>query len=201
MALIDVLHTSILAAAILISVAYTIGLCLYRIYFSPVSHIPGPLLAKATYWYEFYYDVVQQGQYTFKIKELHEHYGPIVRINPEEVHIADADFYDVIYSGSSQRRDKWAWFCNSFGIPNSAFATVKHEQHRLRRHALNPFFSKAKVRSLQPLIEEVAHQLLARFEEFQRLGQPFTVSLAFAALTNGKCLRQRGLEIAFDIQS
>jgi hypothetical protein len=26
-------------------------------------------------WYEFYYDVVLGGQYTFKIKELHQQYG------------------------------------------------------------------------------------------------------------------------------
>ncbi|EXJ85668.1 hypothetical protein A1O1_06034 [Capronia coronata CBS 617.96] len=177
-------QSPLLLGILCLAVFYVVGLSLYRIYLSPVAHVPGPWLAKATYWYEFYYDVVQQGQYTFKIKQLHEQYGPIVRINPEEVHVADADFYDVIYAGSSQRRDKWAWFCQQFGIPDSAFATVKHEHHRLRRQALNPFFSKAKVRSLQPLIEEVAHTLLARFEDFRQQGQPLTVSLAFAALTN-----------------
>jgi cytochrome P450 len=135
--------------------------------------------------YEFYYDVWLKGHYTFKIKELHKKYGPIVRINPEEVHIADPDFYDVIYAGSSQKRDKWDWFCNQYGIPESTFATVEHDQHRVRRGALNPFFSKAKVRSLQPLIQGVASNLLSRLEEFQVSGEPMTISLAFAALTNG----------------
>ncbi|EXJ73188.1 uncharacterized protein A1O5_02948 [Cladophialophora psammophila CBS 110553] len=161
-----------------------IGLCINRIYFSPVAHIPGPLLAKISYWYVFYYDVVLRGQYAFKIKKLHEQYGPVVRINPAEVHFADPDFYDAIYAGPSQKRDKWSWFCRQFGIPDSTFATVGHDQHRLRRSALNPFFSKAKVRSLQPLIEDVARKLLARFEEFQMLGDPLTISLGFAALTN-----------------
>lgn len=125
------------------------------------------------------------GQYTFKIKELHKKYGPVIRINPEEVHVADPDFYDVIYTGPTQKRDKWAWFCNQFGIPDSAFASVKHDVHRMRRNALNPFFSKAKVRSLQPLIEEVAHNLISRFEGFKKSGDHFTLSLAYAALTNG----------------
>lgn len=135
--------------------------------------------------YEFYYDVVLKGQYTFKIKELHRQYGPIIRINPQEVHIADPDFYDMIYAGSSQKRDKWSWFVNQFGIPDATFATVGHDLHRLRRSALNPFFSKAKVRSLQPLIEDVARNLLDRFEEFRLMDQPLTISLGFAALTNG----------------
>jgi hypothetical protein len=135
--------------------------------------------------YEFYYDVWLKGQYTFKIRELHKQYGPIIRINPDEVHIADPDFYDVVYAGSTQKRDKWDWFCNQYGIPEATFATVGHDQHRMRRGALNPFFSKAKVRSLQPLIERVASNLLSRFEEFRTSGEPMTISLAFAALTNG----------------
>jgi hypothetical protein len=47
----------------------------YSVYFGPLAKFPGPRLAAATLWYEFYYDVYLVGQYTFKIKELHERYG------------------------------------------------------------------------------------------------------------------------------
>lgn len=47
----------------------------YSVYFGPLSKFPGPKLAAATLWYEFYYDVILSGRYTFKIKELHEKYG------------------------------------------------------------------------------------------------------------------------------
>jgi hypothetical protein len=47
----------------------------YSVYFGPLSKFPGPKLAAATLWYEFYYDVIRQGNYTFKIKELHSKYG------------------------------------------------------------------------------------------------------------------------------
>jgi hypothetical protein len=43
----------------------------YSVYFGPLSKFLGPKLAAATLWYEFYYDVILKGQYTFKIKELH----------------------------------------------------------------------------------------------------------------------------------
>ena len=48
---------------------------LYSVYFGPLSKFPGPKLAAATLWYEFYYDAVLKGRYTFKIKELHQKYG------------------------------------------------------------------------------------------------------------------------------
>jgi hypothetical protein len=47
----------------------------YSVYFGPLAKFPGPKLAAATLWYEFYYDVIMKGRYTFKIKELHEKYG------------------------------------------------------------------------------------------------------------------------------
>ena len=45
-----------------------------RLYFHPLTHIPGPKLAALTWWYEFYFDVVRQGRYVFHIQELHERY-------------------------------------------------------------------------------------------------------------------------------
>lgn len=54
---------------------YAIAGVVYRLYFSPLSKFPGPKIAAATYWYEFYYDAILRGRYIFKIKELHEKYG------------------------------------------------------------------------------------------------------------------------------
>lgn len=56
-------------------IIYFLTVAIYRLYFHPLSHIPGPKLAALTRWYEAYYDVYQNGQYTFKIKELHKEYG------------------------------------------------------------------------------------------------------------------------------
>lgn len=90
--------------------AYVVQLAVRRLYFSPISHIPGPKLAAATWWYEFYYDIVLGGQYTFKIIDLHKKYGPVVRINPDEVHVGDPDFYPELYPGASRRREKTRFF-------------------------------------------------------------------------------------------
>ena len=54
---------------------YGVSLVIYRLALHPLSKFPGPKLAAATLWYEFYYEVVKKGQLTFKIREWHQQYG------------------------------------------------------------------------------------------------------------------------------
>ena len=56
-------------------IAYYVAVAIYRLYLSPLAKFPGPKLAALTSWYEFYYDIVLQGRYVWKIAELHEQYG------------------------------------------------------------------------------------------------------------------------------
>lgn len=63
-----------------IFIIYFTGGVIYRLYLSPLAKFPGPKLAAATLWYEFYYDAVRRGRYTFKIKELHQRYGQSILV-------------------------------------------------------------------------------------------------------------------------
>jgi hypothetical protein len=152
----------------------------------PSSTILSPITYKTRY--EAYYDLWLGGQYTFKIINLHKKYGPIIRISPWEIHVSDPDFYEVIYasSASGHRRDKYDWFTKSFGLDNSVFGTPEHNLHRLRRSALAPYFSKASVRRLQPLLQDRVNKLLERLEGFRDSGEVLMASWAYSAFTNGK---------------
>lgn len=61
--------------ALLFFAIYSFVLAVYRLYFSPLAHFPGPKIAALSLWYEFYWDVIKRGRYTFKIQELHQRYG------------------------------------------------------------------------------------------------------------------------------
>ena len=117
---------------------------------------------------------------------MHTQYGPIVRINPCELHISDPHFYDTLYTsgGAGRKRDKWTWDTVA-GVPTSTLSTAAHDLHRSRRAAISPFFSMQNVRKLQPVIQEKVDILVQRFIEKGRKGEVINVGHAFSALTNG----------------
>nr|WNS47921.1 CapF [Capnodium sp. TTI-000886] len=157
-----VAYGSAILKALLLVVGYLICLGVYRLYLSPLAKIPGPKLAALTFLYEAYYDIICRGRYTWKIQELHKKYGPIVRINPREVHINDVNYYDQIYaSGSQHLRNKIRHMATH---DESMFDTFDAETHRIRRAAMSVSFSKRSIRALEPVIRATVEQLADRME-------------------------------------
>ncbi|KAK7953356.1 trichodiene oxygenase [Apiospora saccharicola] len=97
---------------------YFTTLAFYRLFLHPLSRFPGPRLAAVSRWYEAYYDVVQNGQYVFKIAELHKIYGPIIRISPHELHVNDAQLYR-----QDGTWDKYAWSVDAFATYGATMLT------------------------------------------------------------------------------
>ncbi|KAH7115315.1 cytochrome P450 [Dendryphion nanum] len=167
-----------------LSLTYAICLAVYRLFLCPVSQFPGPRLAALTFWYEFFYDVVLRGRYTWKIKELHEKYGPIIRINPEELHISDPSFYDDVYVNYATRpTDKWYWSARQFGTYQDTVSTVDHRIHRHRRAALNPLFSKKSIAALEPRVKSHVDKLIGRLKSLKGTGKPVNLIDSFVAFT------------------
>jgi hypothetical protein len=77
----NIIQLSILAVACF--AAYWFCLVFYRLFLHPLRDVPGPKVAAATSWYEFYQDVILDGHYIKDYPRLHEQYGIALLASPE----------------------------------------------------------------------------------------------------------------------
>jgi hypothetical protein len=54
---------------------YALGLLVYRLYLHPLAKFPGPKIAAVTSFYEGWFEIVRNGQYSVEISRLHDLYG------------------------------------------------------------------------------------------------------------------------------
>ncbi|WQF79329.1 Putative cytochrome P450 [Colletotrichum destructivum] len=127
----------------------------------PLSKIPGPKLAAASYLYEFWFDFVKKGRYTREIRRMHQVYGPIVRINPGELHCNDPNFGDDIYAINGRKRNRHAHQLKNLPADQAASiaGTVDHDVHRRRRGAMNKFFSRLQMFKFESKVHALAQRL------------------------------------------
>ncbi|KAM7191813.1 cytochrome P450 [Rhypophila sp. PSN 637] len=162
---------------------YHLCLGIYRIWFHPLSGIPGPWYMAASHLPEFYYDVVLGGKLFHAIDAVHEKYGPVVRISPREVHFDDVDMISILYPLSGRKTNKPIDIGKRTGTPDSLVATVDHDDHRRRRNAMSAFFSNNSIRRLEPIMQERLRMLLIRIRDHGD-DKPMVMHPVFRACTN-----------------
>ena len=191
--------TSLLGLFLGLHLLYGFILVVYRLYFSPIAHFPGPKLAAATQWVEIWYDVFLGGKFTLQTEKWHQKYGMccsyttdncskfvpgrIVRISPFEVSISDAEFHEILFSNDS-KFIKIEEMKNRIGIPDSTFETIGHEHHRIRRGAISSFFSRQSVLNFSDFIQQRVDRICERLEtEWKGTGRPIIMNDVWATLT------------------
>ena len=163
---------------IFVLVTYILSICVYRRFFHPLARVPGPFLPAITKLYQSYYN----GRYYLRIEKLHRQYGPIVRITPDEVHLADAENYDKInYVGTKYWKSPV--FYNALNVPLSTFGTPPNDIHKIRRGALNPMFSRQKVLELESIVQQKAAKVCQRMQAGIDEDKPVDLHHAFRAVS------------------
>ena len=110
--------------------------------------------------------------------------GPIIRINPWEIHIADPEFYDQLYS-SQNKFDKIEHLKYRFGLPTSTFDTIHHQHHHRRRAAISSFFSRQRILEYSPYVQSRVDKLINRLEtEYRGTDKVVCLNDAWATLTS-----------------
>jgi averantin hydroxylase len=118
------------------------------------------------------------GNYHKIISDLHEEYGQIVRIGPNEVSYTCAEAWKDIYSHRQGHqefpKDPYGQVAPVNGIPSMVGAT--RENHSRYRRLLAHAFSEKGLREQEPLIRKYVDLLIERLHQYSREGAQNMVS-------------------------
>lgn len=87
--------------------------------------------------------------------------GPVVRISPNEIHLSDPEQCFPVYSRGTQY-GKDPIFYEAIGTKGTTFVTGSPDLHRVKRAALNPFFSRKRILDLEDIVQQKAIKLVSR---------------------------------------
>ncbi|KAJ5203154.1 hypothetical protein N7449_005233 [Penicillium cf. viridicatum] len=149
---------------------------LYNKFFHSLSKVPGPGLASVSQlWRNIRYF---RGTWHDDVVSLHQKYGNVVRIAPDEVSFVDATALKSLY-GMGKTSLKSNWY-DTWTIPNmtvSFFAATEPKVHRHLRSRVSNAYSMSSILSMEPFIQEVASELWGRFREFSKSSEPVPMHL------------------------
>ncbi|RSM12473.1 hypothetical protein CDV31_006314 [Fusarium ambrosium] len=134
---------------------------------SPLRKYPGPTLAGWTNLWRL--SVVRRGSYHVKIKELHNKYGPVVRIGPNTL---DFDFPELIKTlyGTDGKWKKTEFYHNNSAVVNGKityhlFSTTDQAEHARMKRPIVKYYSQSSVIRLEPLFDSLIGDFCGHLEK------------------------------------
>ncbi|KAL2848899.1 cytochrome P450 [Aspergillus pseudoustus] len=176
-------EASVIALLTVVVVVFLTLTAIHRAYIHPLRRVPGPRLARFTeLWRTNRYF---QGDWFHDILDLHEKYGPVVRIAPNEVSVVSPYLIKTVYShtgGTVKTRwyDTWAALGGGTKAASEApsfFGATDPNQHSFLRRRVSATYSMSAIVALEPKIQSVLDMLWTRLDESAKLGQPVDLSI------------------------
>ncbi len=150
-------------------ILYGFGVAFYNAYLHPLSHIPGPKVAASNriQWARH----IRNGTMAHWIQRLHEKYGDVVRIAPNELSfISGESAWQDIYGLRIGKRNTGAYLKDPMFFPlppngvNSMIAANEADHARERRLVSHAFSDRA-LRDQESIIQSYVDLLVQRLHE------------------------------------
>jgi len=146
---------------------WTVLTWIYNLYFHPLARFPGPSLAAMSGWWKIWRYMVTKDHIP-KLFEVHEKYGNVVRVAPNELHFSDPDTYGELYHPNRRWRKEEKMYGESMN-GTSTWNCLDHAAAKGRREILLGHFSRKSVIELQYLVQDrmdvlctaISHQFAA----------------------------------------
>ncbi|KAG9957975.1 cytochrome P450 monooxygenase, partial [Aureobasidium melanogenum] len=159
-------YSNVAAIYIAVTFIYISYKLVHRAFFTPLRGIPGPWHAAFVNWRLKV--AVLSGSRADYIHALHQKYGPIVRIAPNEVAVNDpASFKDIHKIGSGFIKTPWYEYLSTSGPGKSpgVFQMTNPKDHAARRKFLAKGFSQRHLREQwENVVRERVNMAVARIK-------------------------------------
>ncbi|KAK1961873.1 cytochrome P450 [Colletotrichum sublineola] len=172
MALLSLGLVNTLGVILVLALAYCLIHSLYNLFLHPLAEFPGPIwmrISRAPFCYK-----LLAGTLPFDMLELHNRYGPVVRIAPDELAFHDARAWKDIMGHKSQGEaelEKSARFYRAIPSAPSDIVNSGREEHANLRRALAHGFSERSMRDQQSIIQEYVDLLIKKLHEHGQGGR------------------------------
>ncbi|KAJ8127654.1 hypothetical protein O1611_g5983 [Lasiodiplodia mahajangana] len=139
------------------------GYIVYQCLFSPLAVFPGPLAAKLSKGWRAY--VTYRGQWHRDIAALHERYGPVVRIGPNELSVGDPEAFLHIYRVNKPYVKSACYSVIKGSRPFDLGGERSEKIHSAQRRLVARAYSMESTMRLEPQIDELIATLLKKFDD------------------------------------
>jgi cytochrome P450 len=134
----------------------------YNLFLHPLSRFPGPLsrrVSRLPYCYQYVTGVLP-----FDILSLHQKYGDIVRVAPDELAVSHPDAWKDVtgYRKTGEEMSKASWFFRPLPGEPANIVSAGREEHGQLRRQLSHGFSEKSMRQQEPLIQKYVDVLIAK---------------------------------------
>ncbi|KAF2095728.1 cytochrome P450 [Rhizodiscina lignyota] len=150
---------------------------IYNVFLHPLREFPGPLSHKISRLPYFYKHI--NGTLPFDMLDLHEKYGDIVRVAPDELAFSHPNAWTDImgHQKSGKECSKAEWFYQPVESLPRHIVNEPREEHRRLRRQLAHGFSEKGMREQEPIIKRYVDLLVCKlYEHCQSNTDPIILS-------------------------
>jgi len=157
------------AVLILLAISLVKQCCslVYNLYFHPLSKVPGPQL-----WIAF--PIVRKalmvrGNSEVTIRDMHDKYGEVMRVAPDEVLFLNSQAWKDIYGHGHAEFPKY--YPDGYHADPKKILSSNPKDHFRMRRAMLPAFSDKALYQQEPLITTYVNLLIQRLREVSETGE------------------------------
>ncbi|KAI0775560.1 cytochrome P450 [Trametes elegans] len=145
---------------------FLLTVAIYRLWFAPLARLPGPKVTAITRLPLMYHEF--RGNRRLWIHGLHQRYGPVVRVAPDEVSFATREAAKEIYTSGGSGYDKSSFYSlfEVYGTPNM-FSTLERSKHANTKKHFAERYNKVHINrpEVSSVIQDHAEAFVARCTE------------------------------------